>query len=98
MNGPDQPGQLTLLCARCRAKLTPGKGNFYVVRIEAFADPTPPRFSEEDMNVDPRAEIKRLIEQMCESSERELLDQVYRRLVVYLCGPCCRQWIEDPVG
>lgn len=98
MNGPDQPDQLSLLCARCGIELKPGKGNFYVVRIEALADPTPPSFSDEDLQHDPRAEIERLIEQMRESSERELLDQVYRRLVVYLCGPCYRQWIEDPVG
>ena len=31
-------------------------------------------------------------------SERELLDQVHRRLVLHLCGPCYGQWIEDPVG
>ena len=76
----------------------PGKGNFYVVRIEALADPSPPNFSEDDLTQDPKAEIERLIDQMRESSERELLDQVYRRLILYLCGPCYRQWIEDPVG
>jgi len=97
MNGPNQPDHLSLLCARCGTELTPGKGNFYVVRIDALADPTPPGFSDEDLQHDPRAEIERLIEQMRDSSERELLDQVYRRLVVYLCGPCYRQWIEDPV-
>ena len=86
-----------LLCAHCGTELTPGKGSFYVVRIEALADPTPPRFSYKDMKLDPRAEIERLIEQMRESSEQELLDQVYRRLVLYLCGPCYRQWIEEPV-
>jgi hypothetical protein len=31
-------------------------------------------------------------------SEQEALDQVYRRLVLYLCGPCYRVWIEDPTG
>jgi len=86
-----------LLCARCGIELKPGKGNFYVVRIEALADPTPPKFSEEDMNLDPRAEFERLLKQMYELSEQELLNQVYRRLVVYLCGPCYRQWIEEPV-
>ena len=98
MKGSGQPDQLLLTCARCRAKLTPGKSSFYVVRIEALADPTPPSFSEEDLAHGLRAEIERLIEQMRESSEQELLDQVYRRLVVYLCGPCYRRWIEDPVG
>jgi hypothetical protein len=94
MSKADQP---PLLCARCGAELAPGKGNFYVVQIEALADPSPPSFSDEDLQHDPRAEIERLIEQMRNSSERELLDQVYRRLVLYLCGPCYRQWIEDPV-
>jgi hypothetical protein len=98
MNGPDQTDQLSLFCARCGIELTPGTGNFYVVQIEAVADPTLPSFSEEDLQHDPRPEIERLIEQMRASSEQELLDQVYRRLVVYLCGPCYRQWIEDPVG
>ena len=68
-----------------------------MVRIEALADPSPPRLSEEDLKHDHRAEIKALIEQMRDLSERELVDQVYRRLILYLCGPCYRRWIEDPV-
>jgi ribosomal protein L24E len=87
----------SLTCARCGAELTPGKGDFYVVRIEAVADPSPPCFSDDDLRRDPRAEIERLIQQMGHLSEQELLDQVYRRLTVYLCGPCYRQWIEDPI-
>ena len=46
---------------------------------------------------DHKAEIERLIDQMREFSERELLDQIYRQLILYLCGSCCRQWIEEPV-
>lgn len=86
-----------LLCARCGTELTPGSGDYYVVRIEALADPTPPSFSEDDLKQDHRADIERLIEQMREASERELMDQVYRRLFLYLCGPCYRDWIENPV-
>jgi len=85
-----------LLCARCGAELRPGSGDFYVVRIEAVADPTPPSFSAEDLARDPRVEIERLIAQLRDSSEQELMDQVYRRLVIHLCGPCYRTWIEDP--
>jgi hypothetical protein len=98
MNGSDQPDAGSLLCARCGAELTPGKGNFYVVRIEALADPAPPCFSQDELTRDHRAEMERLIEQMRNLSEQELLDQVYRRLILYLCGPCYRQWIEEPVG
>ena len=30
-----------LFCDRCSSELVPGKGNFYVVKIEAVADPSP---------------------------------------------------------
>lgn len=97
MGGMDESNHEPLSCAKCGVELRPGKGDFYVVRIEAVADPSPPSFSDDDLQRDPRLEIERLIEQMGSLSERELLDQVYRRLIVYLCGPCYRQWIEDPV-
>jgi hypothetical protein len=77
--------------------LTPGEGNFYVVRIEAYADPTPPHLEIDDTR-DLRAEIDRLIDQMHNMSEQEMMDQVYRRLTIHLCGTCYRKWIEDPAG
>jgi hypothetical protein len=89
--------EIPLLCARCGIELTPGAGDFYVVRIDAIADPSPPRFSEEDLEHDHRVEIERLIDQMRDLSERELVDQVCRRLILYLCGPCYRRRIKDPV-
>ena len=94
----DEHDQLPLCCDRCAAALTPGEGSFYVVRIEAFADPTPPSFSVDDLMRDAKAEIQRLVDELGDLSAQEAMDQVYRRLVVYLCGPCYRQWIEKPVG
>ncbi len=85
-----------LLCSRCLATLTPGEGSFYVVRIEAVADPTPPSFSEEDLKRDVRAEIERLLRELRGITEQEALDQVYRQLTLYLCNACFRVWIEDP--
>lgn len=94
-----EPAPTHLLCHRCGAMLSPGEGDFYVVRIEAFADPTPPSFSDEQLaEMDPAAEIDRLIDQMKDMTEQELLDQVYRRLTIHLCGPCYRRWIEDPAA
>jgi hypothetical protein len=87
-----------LLCSRCGIELHPGTGNFYLVRIQAMADPTPPSFSEEDLQHDPKKEIQRLLEQMQDISAQEAMDQVYRQVVLYLCGPCYRRWIENPVG
>ncbi len=92
----DSDDQWPLFCDRCSLKLAPGEGNFYVVHIEAFADPSPPEFSEEDLGRDVKAQIDRLVSEMRDVSGQEAMDQVYRRLTLYLCGPCYRQWIENP--
>ena len=90
--GDDWPG----LCHRCGAVLTPGDGSFYVVRIEAFADPSPPH----DTGDDPATavDVRELLEQMRNLSEQELMDQVYRCLTMLLCRACYQVWIEDPAG
>jgi hypothetical protein len=95
----DNPsGDAPLFCARCAAELHPGSGDFYQVTIEAVADPTPPEFTTEDLAGDIRARIEELLARMKGLSEQEAMDQVYRRLVIYLCGPCYRKWIENPTG
>jgi hypothetical protein len=90
--------EFPLFCHRCAAQLEPGQGQFYVVRIEAFADPTPPNLTKEDLERDIAAEIDRLIEAMSELSSQEAMNQVYRKVTVYLCNTCYRQWIENPTG
>ena len=94
----DDPEDIPLLCHRCGATLTPGKGNFYMVRILAVADPSPPVIDEEDLDGDIQAEVDRLLEELRGTSEREAADQVFRRLTVHLCTPCYQQWIENPTG
>ncbi len=85
-------------CRRCGAGLRPGAGNFFRVVIEAMADPSPPSPSAEDLAADVRPEIERLLAELSGLSEEEALGQVYRRLTLYLCGPCYRDWIENPTG
>jgi hypothetical protein len=87
-----------LFCARCTAELEPGVGDFFQVTIEAIADPTPPTVANEDLQTDLRGRIERLLAQMEGVSAQEAMDQVYRRLVIHLCGPCYHQWIENPTG
>lgn len=87
-----------LFCARCLKPLLAGRGEFYVVLIDAVADPTPPDFTAEDLQRDARREITRLLKELEDCSERELMDQVLRRTTIHLCHPCFAQWIEDPAG
>jgi len=87
-----------LFCARCALQLHPGAGDFFQVTIEAIADPTPPTLTEADDPARLRAKIEQLIGRLGDLSEREAMDQVYRRLVLHLCNDCYRQWIEDPTG
>jgi hypothetical protein len=87
-----------LACARCGAGLRPGAGNFYLVTIEAVADPAPPNPSAEELAADVRPQIEALLAQLAGLSEEEALAQVYRRLRFHLCGPCYRRWIESPTG
>ncbi len=72
--------------------------NFYVVRIEAFADPTGPNLTEADLAADIDEVIEDILEEIRHTSEAELMDQVYRRLTIHLCGKCYSEWIENPAS
>jgi hypothetical protein len=64
-----------------------------------MADPAPPTITSEDLaEPDLQRKIARLLEEMKDLSAQEAMDQVYRRVTFYLCGPCYRQWIENPVS
>jgi hypothetical protein len=93
-----EDSEAVFFCDRCGAILRPGTGNFYQIRIEAVADPTPPVVSAEDEPAQLRRGIEQLLAQMEELSAQEAMDQVYRRVMLYLCIPCCRLWIENPTG
>lgn len=84
-----------LLCHRCGAILKPGSGSFFVIRIEAVADPTPPDLSGLSCR-DLAREMDQIIDDVDDMSEQELMDQVYRKLTILLCRPCYDQWIVNP--
>ena len=97
----DKPAPEQPICHRCGALLSPGNGSFYVVRIEAFADPTAPEITIDDLlksEAEMAAEYELLLAQLSDNSEQELKDQVYRRLTLTLCAKCYGPWIEKPVG
>jgi hypothetical protein len=87
-----------LLCSRCARSVHPGRGDHYLVRIEAVADPAPPVFTEEDLAIDFDEEFKRLVEQASRLTAAEAMHQVYRRVILILCVSCYARWIENPTG
>jgi hypothetical protein len=87
-----------LLCHRCGIQLTPGRGHLYVIHIEAVADPWPPVITEADLARDHQRDMADLIHQLRHHTERDLLDQVHRRLTIHLCTRCYKVWIENPTG
>ncbi|HVS72487.1 MAG TPA: hypothetical protein VHQ47_14625 [Phycisphaerae bacterium] len=86
------------ICQGCGKELTPGRSHFYVIHIHAYADDSPPVFTEEDLKKDHAAEMKKALADAAQFSEQELMDTIHRRVAFYLCGPCYRKWIENPVG
>jgi hypothetical protein len=71
----------------------------YVVRIDAFADPSMPAMTSEliaQTNFD--AELDSLLEQMKALSAEELQDQVHRRMEFRLCPACHRKFLANPLG
>jgi hypothetical protein len=92
------PSDEPLFCDRCMTRLYPGRGEMVEVTIEAVADPYPPVFTEEDLDRDHRQHLADLAAQLEDLSAREAMDQVFRRLTIYLCVACYQTWIENPTG
>jgi hypothetical protein len=87
-----------LSCKRCSKEVHPGRGDYYLIRIDAVADPQPPIFTQEDLDQDVRAEIERLIRLMKCMSKQQLEREVFRQKAIYLCVPCFNLWIENPAS
>ena len=84
-------------CELCGRELA--AGNFYVVRIDVFADPEMPGVSGEELAAtDFDAEIEGLLEQMKGMSAEELQDQVHRRFEYKICATCHPKLLANPLG
>jgi hypothetical protein len=100
---PDMPeaeetSEDRIVCHRCGALYVPGEPLFYVVKIEAWPLPELPPLTLEDLQRDFDEELMRILQETKAMSSQEMMDQVYRRLIIYLCPRCYGQWIEDPTA
>jgi len=90
--------ELPVFCERCSTELTPGRGDFYVVKVEAYAEAGPVVITEEDLAGDQEKKMGEILESMEGISAQEAMDAVHRRLHFHLCRSCYRAWIEKPAG
>jgi hypothetical protein len=95
---PDTVSTAPTICHKCGALLTPGKGDFFEVHVEAFAENSPPVITLEELLKDHTQEMKEIAEALNGASPQEAMDQVHRQMTFFLCGPCYRGWIENPTG
>ncbi len=86
------------ICQKCGTLLTPGRGDFYIVHVEAYAEDSSPVITAEDLAKDHVEEMKDIVRQLEQSSPQEAMDSVHRQMTFFLCRPCYRTWIENPTG
>ncbi|MGA2440614.1 MAG: hypothetical protein ABSH08_06630 [Tepidisphaeraceae bacterium] len=85
------------VCDLCGRKLEPH--NYYVVRIDVFADPSMPAVSSAELEaVDFDAAIDELLDQMKDMTADQLQDQVHRRFEVRICPACQPEFLANPLG
>jgi len=71
----------------------------YVLRIEAFADPSMPAVSGQQLGeIDFDAAFRQIIEDAKRYSTDELNDQVHRRMEFRLCRACHRNFLGNPLA
>ncbi|MFN8390145.1 MAG: hypothetical protein U0136_07650 [Bdellovibrionota bacterium] len=87
-----------LLCARCSCTLTRGSGELFLVRIVGVADPTPQEIPDALTIDEIQAELRQIYRQLEGVSATEARNEVYRALLLTMCGRCYRAWFEDPAG
>jgi hypothetical protein len=75
------------ICESCGRVIEKPAVAFHL-KIEMFADPAPPEFTEDDLNRDFAAEMERLVEELESADPQEAEDEVYEAYMFTLCAVC----------
>jgi len=82
-----EPNKTCRICGRLPGK----KETAFVLRVELFADPSPPVIAREDLEKDLRAEMEQLIQDMENVDPEEARDEVHERYEYWVCAACRRR-------
>jgi hypothetical protein len=71
----------------------------YIVKMQAYADPTLPAVTSDDLEeTDYDRRIADLLEQMEHTSAEDLEADVHWEREFHLCRPCQRELLRNPLG
>ncbi len=87
-----------LYCDSCGEPLLVEGNVRYVAKIEVYAAYDPLEITEQDFEEATEENMAHLIDQMRESSEKELQDQVYQSFHFDLCPRCRSLYVRDPLA
>ena len=85
-------------CAGCGLDLQTDGSNHYILKMEAFAAAGRLEFTDQDLQRDHQAEIRRVIAELENHSPDDIEDQVYRSLRFDLCPGCHGRFLASPLG
>ena len=77
------------LCDNC-GKIVPTEAILYNIRIEIFASPETPQFTDEELEEDHIEKMNEILDEMSDMDTQEVTDQVYEAYQFNLC-PACRE-------
>ena len=87
---------ITQICDRCGRPIQKGQLR-YIAKIEVLAAADPLEITLEDLLRDTRREMDALLEQCEQSSEEELMRDVYVKFKFDLCRACQKAYVADPL-
>ena len=88
---------ITHICDRCGRPIQKGQLR-YIAKIEVLAAADPLEITLEDLLRDTRREMDALLAQCEQSSEEELMRDVYVKFEFDLCRACQKSYVTDPLS
>lgn len=84
-------------CDCCKRTINPDNELRYVVRLEVYASLDPGE-GELDDDRDHLQEIQDILEQIDDSQDEQICDDVYHQRRYDLCGECRKRFVANPLG
>ena len=84
-------------CDGCGKTLQPNDPQRYILRIELFAAAEHLQVSQQDLARDPRAEIRKILDQLQQADPDQNEDQVFRAFRFDLCADCHQRYLRNPL-